>query len=103
MFSEFEVVNVLSHNKGEPYTHGKCYTIAEKDYIIHTFSMALVFLQPVFNLYIFRIALNRHQLSGDAKTFGTNSFGTKIRCHRPNWVENVIFVSFIIGAIILAP
>jgi len=38
-FSEFQVVNVLSHSKGGIYTPEKCYTIAEKDYIIHTFEI----------------------------------------------------------------
>ncbi len=37
MFSEFEFVNELSDYKGETYTSRKCYTIAKKDYIIHTF------------------------------------------------------------------
>jgi len=69
MFSEFEVVNVFSRYKDDPHTPVKCYTIAEKDYIIHTFDSA----------------------------------NTKIRSHRPNWVEYVTFVSFTLDAIEFAP
>ena len=40
-------MNVFSQNKVEPNNIGKCYTIAEKDYIIHIFNRAGKVMPPL--------------------------------------------------------